>query len=100
LLQVVVRAHDAPKRRNAGSPRRAISRRLRAVPADRTVYLAPLVGKLNPYLRHAEQHGLVPNGLNMLRQPKAFFSETPELGMLSFVFHPSRLSKRSRGGPT
>jgi hypothetical protein len=104
-MGLFLKKRRAPPRRpsrGAVGPRRAqpISRRLRAVFADQTVYLMPLAGKLNPCLRHAEQYGFVLNGLDVLRQAKALFGEAPELRMLGFVFHPSRLSKASRGGPT
>jgi hypothetical protein len=56
-----------------------VSLRVRAVLADELAYVVPLVGELNPYLRHAEQHGFIVNGLESFRQAKALFGESPEL---------------------
>jgi hypothetical protein len=56
-----------------------ISPSLRPILADELAYVVPLGGELNPYLRHAEQHGFIVNGLESFRQAKALFGESPEL---------------------
>jgi hypothetical protein len=44
---------------------------LRVVLADQATYFMPLVGEPNPCLRHAQQHGLVLDRLDVFRQANA-----------------------------
>ena len=57
----------------------------RAVLADQTVYLVTLVREPNPCVRHGEQRRLVIKRLDLLRQAKALFGESPEL--VGIVLH-------------
>jgi hypothetical protein len=57
---------------------------------DQADYFAPVVGEPNPYLRHGQQHGLVLDGLNLIRQAQALFGKFLEV-QRPHALHPQRI---------